>query len=116
MNAKTIEGLKMIEEGLRAVINSLEGETFSAETKATSKETYPVVKSDKVPESENVPVTGNFTREQLDSMSYNNLKKLCKDLGISAVGNRDEITDKILGVEVEVPEESDVEDKDLKQR
>lgn len=109
MNAKTIEGLKMIEEGLRAVINSLESETHSAETKATSKETYPVVKSDKVPESENVPVTGNFTREQLDSMSYNNLKKLCKDLGISAVGNRDEITDKILGVEVEVPEESDVE-------
>lgn len=110
MNAKTIEGLKMIEEGLKTVINSLEGEKISsAETKATEKKTSPVVTPDEAPVSESVPVTGNLTREQLDGMSYNNLKKLCKDLGIPAVGNRDEITDKILGVEVEVSEEADEE-------
>ena len=52
-------------------------------------------------------------------MTYNNIKKLAKDMGISAVGNREEITNRILGctpdetatVEDEAPEEVPVDEK-----
>jgi len=59
------------------------------------------------------------TREQLDGMTYNNIKKLAKVMGISAVGNREEITNRILGctpdetatAENEAPEEVPVDEK-----
>lgn len=37
-----------------------------------------------------------YTKETLSEMSYNDLKKTCKALGISAVGGREEITNRIL--------------------
>lgn len=47
--------------------------------------------------AEKVPAAdSDFTREDLDALSYNNLKKLARDMGISAVGSRDDLTDKIM--------------------
>lgn len=45
--------------------------------------------------------TGHLTREQLDAMAFNDLKKLAVDMGVKPVGKRDTITDAILAVEAE---------------
>lgn len=107
MKATLIDGLKMMREGLDIVIENLEVSTTQkgkAEPATTKANTAPVEESD-------TPVTGTLSREQLDGMSYNDLKKLAKSMGIPAVGNRDEITDKILGVEVEIPDDAEVEEE-----
>lgn len=61
--------------------------------------------------AESVPsADDDFTEEDLDKLSYNNLKKLAKDLGISATGARDELTAKILEMK-SADSDSDVEEK-----
>lgn len=110
MNAKIIEGLKAVRGGIDLILEGyLSPEREVAPVKAEQKEESktgakkesPVVASDKT-----------YTREQLDGMTYNNIKKLAKDLGISAVGNREEITNRILGdapIEDEKTDEAPVE-------
>lgn len=112
MNAKMIEALKGIRDNLNTFIEEAElqnkvvaetvGETIENEVES------PVVKSRKEREaSESIPDPneGTLTAEQLDGLSYNNLKKLAKDMGIPAVGSREELTQKILNISVEIPEE-----------
>ena len=117
MNAKMIEALKGIRDNLSVIIDEAEN-TGSVVTKAEKvvapKETETVApKSRKEREaSEELPdVTGNLTEEQLNSLSYNNLKKLAKEMGISATGARDELTQKILNVEVSVDAEDDSDEE-----
>lgn len=116
MNAKIIEGLKAVRGGIDLILEGYEEDKIVStsakevapvkaeqkeEPKTEAKKEAPVVASDKT-----------YTREQLDGMTYNNIKKLAKDLGISAVGNREEITNRILGdapVEDEKTEEAPVE-------
>lgn len=116
MNAKIIEGLKAVRGGIDLILEGYEEDKIVStsakevasvkaepkeEPKTEAKKEAPVVASDKT-----------YTREQLDGMTYNNIKKLAKDLGISAVGNREEITNRILGdapVEEEKTEEAPVE-------
>lgn len=50
-----------------------------------------------------------YTEEDLKDMSYNDLKKLCKELGIPAIGSRAEIVDKIVNGE---SEDSDDEEEE----
>ena len=59
------------------------------------------------PEETEAPatVTGKFSKEQLDSMKYNELKKLGASLGVPCTGKRDEITARILALDVEVTAE-----------
>ena len=109
MNAKIIEGLKAVREGIDLI---LEG---CAVTEAPTPMQEEVVESNSVKRRKEVQseavktpatepandkdegVANTVTREQLDGMTYNNIKKLAKEFGVSAVGNRDEITARILG-------------------
>lgn len=56
-------------------------------------------------------VTGTLSREQLDALPYNKLKQLAKEMGIPAIGARDELTEKIMNTEVSANEEDVSEEK-----
>lgn len=112
MKAEVLKGLMMMREGLDMIINSADEGVNEAPTTAKP---VPTKAESNVEEKEvEAPtvVKGNLSREQLDSMTYNDLKKLAKELGVSAVGARPELTDRILGVEVttEAEEVVDVSD------
>ena len=119
MNAKIIEGLKAVRGGIDLILEGYADEK-SVETVPTPTqnevESKTVAEAPTANEVKEVPAV---TREQLDGMTYNNIKKLAKDMGISAVGNREEITNRILGctpdetatVEDEAPEEVPVDEK-----
>lgn len=112
MKAEVLKGLMMMREGLDMIINSADEGVNEAPTTAKP---VPTKAESNVEEKEvEAPtvVKGNLSREQLDSMTYNDLKKLAKEIGVSAVGARPELTDRILGVEVtaEAEEVVDVSD------
>ena len=104
MNAKIIEGLKAVRDGIDLIIDSyVEGSVSTQEEKSDSvqrqKETKSSDTATKVPTNTTEEVSSKtVTREQLDGMTYNNIKKLAKELGVSAVGNREDITARILGL------------------
>lgn len=115
MNKNTIMGLKMIQEGISLILDNAEQEASvpveaveetAVETK-TAKKTAPVAKTAKSAKVEAKPTSSDsgYTQEELDGMTYNDLKKLAKELGITAVGNRKEITAKILSGETSTEEE-----------
>lgn len=131
MNAKIIEGLKAVRGGIDLILegyadeqsvetvstptqNEVESKSVQRRKAIQAEET--VVEAPTANEVKEVPAV---TREQLDGMTYNNIKKLAKDMGISAVGNREEITNRILGctpdetatAESEAPEEVPVDEK-----
>lgn len=131
MNAKIIEGLKAVRGGIDLI---LEGYADEQSVETVSTPTQNEVESKSVqrrkaiqaeetvaeaPTAKEVKEVPAVTREQLDGMTYNNIKKLAKDMGISAVGNREEITNRILGctpdetatAENEAPEEVPVDEK-----
>ena len=110
MKAEVLKGLKMMREGLDIIINSAD------ESVNESQKADVVPKAEAKAEAKEVEaptsIKGNLSREQLDGMTYNDLKKLAKEIGVSAVGARPELTDRILGVEVEVEEEAIVDVSD----
>ena len=122
MNAKIIEGLKAVRGGIDLILEgyvdeqSVETVSTPTQNEVESKAEETVAEAPTANEVKEVPAV---TREQLDGMTYNNIKKLAKDMGISAVGNREEITNRILGctpdetatVEDEAPEEVPVDEK-----
>lgn len=131
MNAKIIEGLKAVRGGIDLI---LEGYADEQSVETVSTPTQNEVESKSVqrrkaiqaeetvaeaPTANEVKEVPAVTREQLDGMTYNNIKKLAKDMGISAVGNREEITNRILGctpdetatAENKSPEEVPVDEK-----
>lgn len=109
-NEKFIEGLNMIIEGATIVRDVLTGgeedskNTRNGATKSVARREK-VQKGEEVmnapaEETENGTVVGevSFSREQLDAMKYNDLKKLGASLGVPCTGKRNEITDRILAV------------------
>lgn len=117
MNAKIIEGLKVVREGIDLILEGYALDTtIPAEPEEVKKASAPNTldkTSEKLvreEEPKTETVKGNLTREQLEGMTYNNIKKLAKEMGVSAVGNREEITARILGEEVEVEAEDVVEE------
>lgn len=118
MNAKIIEGLKAVRDGIDLILEGYEKTVVSAEPieENTEVETNVTPEVEAVPEEKTAPapVKGNLTREQLEGMTYNNIKKLAKELGVSAVGNREEITARILGETVEAEPEAVVEEAPAK--
>lgn len=136
MNAKTIEGLKAIREGIDLILAGYAEEPVSEKTTPTPmqevKSKSAQKKEEIQPEESVAPETvekvsnDTFTREQLDGMTYNDLKKLAKSVGVSATGNREDITNRILGdvepaseepvkkiEKVVEPEEVEVDEKDV---
>lgn len=105
---RLIEGLQNISEGINILITELGAEAPTTEVGSKTKKAKGNVakKSEEVmnePVESEETVKGSLTREDLDSMTYNNLKKLAKDMGVSATGNRETITARLLNEEVEVP-------------
>lgn len=54
-------------------------------------------------------MTGTLDTNQLSEMTYQDLKKLASDMGLSANGTKKELIERISKVEVEVTEEDEVE-------
>lgn len=132
MNAKIIEALKGVRDNLNIIIEESEGlkipvnieEPEVAEPKEEGKEKKKdnVVPINKKVEKKEEPVVANedgeeITSEYLETLSYNDLKKLAKELGVTATGARPELTQKILNAgqedieQEEVVEEEEVETK-----
>jgi hypothetical protein len=55
---------------------------------------------------------GHLSAEQLKEYSYKDLQALAKDMGVSASGKAEEIIDRIVAVEVDVPEESQLTEEE----
>lgn len=55
---------------------------------------------------------GHLSEEQLKSMDYKSLQALAKDMGVSAAGKAEDIIARIAAVEVDVPEEDELTDKE----
>ena len=105
MNKKIIEGLSSIAEGINLIV---EGLSASVETSVSVNEVAdlcpePVKVSEKTLSDKSdkdiepaVMSSSEYTEEELGNMTYNDIKKLAKELGISATGNRKELVKKIL--------------------
>ena len=59
------------------------------------------------PVPDNEGVTGHLDADQLDDLSINDLRKIAKDLGVSASGSKKELIKKICDVEVSAPAEDE---------
>lgn len=102
MNAKTIDALKAIRDSIDAIIESESAQVNTTPTETEVCESTPVKKtrgrtaSRKASTTDSSDSGSSYTQEQLDSMTYNDLKSLAKSLGIVARGSRDDLTQKIL--------------------
>lgn len=105
MNTQIIKGIEMLAEGLISIAEGLKAD--SAVSSAPVEQDVPktqieVSKPVETPKEEDVAVvaevkkSSEYSEDELSGMSYNEIKKLAKELGISAVGNRKELVKKIL--------------------
>lgn len=119
-NAEIIKGIDLTIEGLTAIKKALTRTPASTEDVEAPKA---VTKKEKAQKEEpmNPPVeetvesaevvVGKFSAEQLNSMKYNEFKKLAASLGVKCTGTRDEIMERILALDVNVTaEEAEVEE------
>lgn len=106
--AKVIEALNMTIAGLTIIKDELEKDGNAVAPAPAKKEEKSNVIPMPLPVEEPETVKGHFTREDLDAMKFNDLKKLGASLGVKCTGTRDQISERILAVEVEVAVE-DVE-------
>lgn len=115
MNAQFIEGLKAVRDGINLMLSSIENDTPTTDTptaKGVVAETAPVAEPTvttahteevSTPVADTHTANNGITREQLDGMTYNSIKKLAKERGVSAVGSREDIAARILGESAESP-------------
>lgn len=117
MNAKIIVAMKGIRDNLNTIIEEMENMGVTVAEDVAPKNEVPTAPKEDTPApntapksrkereaSEKLPDASNgLTEEQLNSLSYNNLKRLAKEMGIPATGARDELTKKILSYDGEVP-------------
>ena len=93
------------------------------ETPKTSEKVAPAKKSatkkskvekQEVDEVDETPVEteGIYTKEALDGKKYNELKKIAKEVGVSAKGDRETLIDNILGASEQIEEDFDEDDEE----
>lgn len=90
------------------------------ETPKTSEKVVPVKKSttkkskvEKQEVDETSDKTGDiYTKEALDGKKYNELKKIAKEVGVSAKGDRETLIDNILGASEQIEEDFDEDDEE----
>lgn len=119
MNAKMIGALKGIRDNLTILIDEVESSSTTPVTAEPKEETPATPATTTTPmtrkereASEKLPDADNgLTVEQLNGLSYNNLKRLAKEMGIPATGARDELTQKILNYNGDVPNPDAVDDE-----
>lgn len=104
-NAEIIKGIDMTITGLNAIKNALAETTQDVE--APVKKSKSVEKREAI-QSEETVATGKFDVEQLNSMKYNEFKKLAASLGVKCTGTREEIMERILALDVTVEKDAEV--------
>ena len=112
-----IEGLIAIRNGIDLILESENKVAdVSAEKKVTPKKVEVEQEVEEVKQEEAPVVTGTIDKAQLDAMTYNDLKKFAKEIGVSAVGARAKLTQTILdaGVSAPVEEVEEEEEKEVK--
>lgn len=98
-----IRGIEAISEGLEIIKNALLNEDAPAVERIVDEpKTEP--KTEAVSESK-------YSREELTSMKYNELKKLANSTGVSATGTRAEIIERLLNAPAEAEESEGIEGK-----
>ena len=113
IDKKIIVGLASIAEGLNSIAEALKemntAVTVSAELCPEPDTEVSLSDATETPveELKNTPSNSEYTEEELSGMSYNDIKKLAKELGIPAVGNRKELVNKILSADTAVEEDSE---------
>lgn len=119
MNKKIIEGLSSIAEGINLIVEGLSKETSVSVNEVAELCPEPVVVSAKTVSAKSEKVTkpvavssSEYTEEELGNMSYNDIKKLAKELGISATGNRKELVKKILSAD-DTTDSEEIEDTEV---
>lgn len=113
-NERIIEGLNAIIEGATILRDELAGgvekrnavETKSATRRQAVQKEQPAMNE---PEETEATVEDKFSREQLMSMKFNELKKLGASVGVSCKGTRDEIVERMLQVTVSATVENEAE-------
>lgn len=104
---------------LVAVADTLET-AGTLETPKTSEKVVPAKKSatkkSKI-EKQEVDETSDetddiYTKEALDGKKYNELKKIAKEVGVSAKGDRETLIDNILGASEQIEEDFDEDDEE----
>lgn len=121
------EGFANLSEGLKELMTSnaiqssgcscscstdskLEETIVSEETPSEVKVSKPnkpkSVSTPKAKKSE--PASSELSEDELNGMTYNDIKKLAKELGISAVGNRKELIKKILAADTSESDKEEV--------
>ena len=113
-NERIIEGLNAIIEGATILRDELAGgaekrnavESKSATRRQALQKEQPAMNE---PEETEATVEGKFSREQLMSMKFNELKKLGASVGVSCKGTRDEIVERMLQVTVSATVENEAE-------
>lgn len=114
MSELKAKGLKMIAEGILLIAKSLE-ESPASKTTATAKPEKAVKTTAEKPaeeiEDDESGESATYTAEDLDGMTYNDIKKLAKSLGISAVGNRETIVAAILASSGATEDESESDEE-----
>lgn len=109
---KNCEPIEVSDEEAARLINL--GVAKAAEpTPAPAAAPAPESKGTETPTPEVPMVTGHLDAESLKEYSYNDLKKLAKDLGLSAKGSKEELIERIAATEVEYPEAEDTEDEEV---
>lgn len=100
MNANTIKGLELISEGINLILEGA-NETVTEIAENVKKS------AEKTTKKESAPATSReITEEELEGMSYNDLKKLAAEMGVSPKGNRKELVARLLNSD-EAPEEEE---------
>lgn len=118
MNAELIKGIDTVINGLTLIKNALTDETTSKVfdkvveevVEPVTPETTPVVMAEPVktsPKSNDFVGINGYSKEQIESMKYNEFKKFAAQVGVKCTGTRSEIMARIIAL---VPTDSVEED------
>lgn len=98
--AEIIKHLLSIKEGIEGIVHLLELENLVDTAIEDSHTVKPVDEKpvEVAPKTEVVETSGEYTKEQLRAMKYNEFKKYAASLGVKCTGTRDEILERILSL------------------
>ena len=109
-NAEIVKGIDLVIEGLETIKKGFVIEVENTIVPITVKVEKPKVEENTVEET-----VGNYTKEQLNSMKYNEFKKLASSLGVKCTGTREEIMTRIMALNneasVEEVEEAPIDEE-----
>lgn len=87
---------RLVKKGIAVYVGREEGKT---------EEVAPEQHQDESSDVSGAPVPGDLGEEQLEEMSYNDLKHLAKEMGLSASGTKEELMERIAEAEASCSDE-----------